>query len=180
MSFAPAAFVLTSNGDPASLFMDLLQHVPAIVNPIQSILMAYILLCVPQVLRVALSACQPSEKGGYDNVNPRVQVDRLSKISPMVGRLQACHMNGFESLQVWSAGVILAVVTGVDAQFTSKVATIYILARVVFTVFYVLGAFTLLSAVRSGAWILSTYCCMLLIGMAAAKKGEVLTVPFLS
>ena len=172
MSFIPACLALADVNVP--MFKKMLDAVPFSFNPIQSILVAYVIaVCVPQVLRAGLTAAHPAEKGGYDNCNPRVQVDRLSKTSPMIARLQACHMNGYESLHLWCAGVILGVVTGLDQDFMSKVASLFILSRFLFLVLYIVGSFSVAGAARSFAWVVSTYCSALLIAMAATKHGEV-------
>ena len=57
MSFLPAAVALS--GAKISIFdKHLWETVPATIPPIQSIIVAYILVCIPQVLRVMCTAVQ--------------------------------------------------------------------------------------------------------------------------
>jgi hypothetical protein len=74
MSFLPAVAALTGFKPP--MFDEILAAVPPLVGPIHSIFYAYILIMVPHVLRVTLTMMQPSEKGGYSNINPRGEAFR--------------------------------------------------------------------------------------------------------
>lgn len=86
-----------------------------------------------------------ADDGGYDNRHPRVQQARLNGFG---ARALAAHQNMIEAFPVFAAGVLLAMVTGATGFWASMLAVVFIVARIIYTIFY-LGDFPIL---RSMTW----------------------------
>ena len=96
-----------------------------------AVLGAVILVYVPYMLvaygRVAI---------GIDLAAPRAMFDKLP---PYAQRATWAHQNSFESLMVFAPAAIIAYVTGVDSPWAFKAAIIYLVARLLYSLFYVLS-----------------------------------------
>lgn len=86
-----------------------------------------------------------AEDGGYDNRHPRAQQARLTGFG---ARALAAHQNMIEAFPVFAAGVLLALSTGVTGVLATALALVFVIARIVYTIFYLVDFPTL----RSLSW----------------------------
>lgn len=86
-----------------------------------------------------------AEDGGYDNRHPRAQQARLTGFG---ARALAAHKNMIEAFPVFAAGVLLALSTGVTGVLATALALVFVIARIVYTIFYLVDFPTL----RSLSW----------------------------
>lgn len=73
------------------------------------------------------------ERGGYDNRQPRDQQARLSGFG---ARALAAHLNSFEAFPLFAAGVLMAHVTQTHGALVDGLAVTFVVARVLYLVFY--------------------------------------------
>ncbi len=96
-----------------------------------SILGAVILVYVPYILvaygRITI---------GLDLAAPRAMFDKLP---PYAQRATWAHQNSFEALMIFAPAVLMAYVTGVDSPWAFKAAIIFLVARLLYSVFYILN-----------------------------------------
>lgn len=72
---------------------------------------------------------------GYDSSAPRAMLDKL----PAYGqRATWAHQNSFEALIIYSAAALMAYVTGVDSSWATIAAIAFLVARLLYSVFYIL------------------------------------------
>ena len=93
---------------------------------------------------------------GYDNRHPRAQ---QSALTGWGARAMAAHANHFEAFPLFAAGVLVAVSTGNEAGLASTLAVIFVLARIGYTLLYILN----LHLLRSLVWGLGFGSSMLLL-----------------
>ncbi|NEO85932.1 MAG: MAPEG family protein [Spirulina sp. SIO3F2] len=74
-------------------------------------------------------------KLGYDLSAPRAMFERLP---PYAQRASWAHQNGFEALSVYTAAVLVAVVTQIEGPWVVASAIAFLVARLLFSVFYIL------------------------------------------
>ena len=96
-----------------------------------AVLGAVILVYVPYIL-VAYGRI----KIGIDLAAPRAMFDKLP---PYAQRATWAHQNSFESLMVFAPAAIMAYVTGVDSPWAFKAAIIFLVARLLYSLFYILS-----------------------------------------
>ena len=72
---------------------------------------------------------------GYDLSAPRAMLDKLP---PYAQRATWAHQNSFEALIIYTAAATMACVTEVDSPWAIKAAIAFCLARLLFSVFYIL------------------------------------------
>jgi uncharacterized MAPEG superfamily protein len=101
--------------------------VPAIF--LSSIVVAAILIYVPYLL-VAFARVQI----GYDLSAPRAMFDKLP---PYAQRATWAHENSFEGFMVFAAAALMAYVTGVNSPQGGNAAIIFIIARLLYSIFYI-------------------------------------------
>jgi uncharacterized MAPEG superfamily protein len=75
-------------------------------------------------------------KVGYDPATPRALFDKLPDYAK---RATWAHQNSFESFSLFTAAALMAYVTKVDAPLAMQAAIAYIVARFLFSVFYILN-----------------------------------------
>mmetsp|Transcript_18408 Transcript_18408/g.21272 ORF Transcript_18408/g.21272 Transcript_18408/m.21272 type:complete len:126 (+) Transcript_18408:234-611(+) len=116
---------------------------------------------------------QPSlePKVGFDNVTPRLQINRLLQESDTFQRLNAAHLNQLESLPIFIAAMILGKYAEIEETRLSKLATLWIILRNLYSVVYVVQNKPL-SWVRSVLFIWSLSISCNLIREAAAKLQQ--------
>ena len=95
-----------------------------------SIIGAVILAYVPYLL-VAIGRAQV----GYDLSAPRAMLDKLPAYAQ---RATWAHQNSFEALIIYTAAAFMAYVTEVDSAWAMKAAIAFLVARLLFSVFYIL------------------------------------------
>lgn len=75
-------------------------------------------------------------KVGYDPATPRAMFDKLPDYAK---RATWAHQNSFESFGLFTAAALMAYVTKVNNPLAGQVAIAYVVARFLFSVFYILN-----------------------------------------
>ena len=101
------------------------------VTLIAAIATAAVLVYVP-FLVVAYGRFQ----AGYDPAKPRALFDKLPAYAQ---RATWAHENSFESFMLFAAGALMAYVTQVSSPLAAGAAVIYVIARLLFSLFYILN-----------------------------------------
>ena len=73
---------------------------------------------------------------GYDSSAPRAMFERLPAYAQ---RATWAHQNSFETFMLFSAAALMAFVTGVDSEAAGWAAIAFPVARLLFSVFYILN-----------------------------------------
>ena len=100
--------------------------------------------------------------GGFhlaDNAHPR---DFMQRTTGMAARANAAQQNSYETLAVFLAAVIVAMLFFVPQSIVNVLAWLYVVIRVLYAAAYILNLATL----RSILWILSMACCVMLFYLA--------------
>lgn len=71
---------------------------------------------------------------GYDLSAPRAMFDKLP---PYAQRATWAHENSFEGFMVFAAAALMAYVTGVNSPLGGNAAIIFIIARLLYSIFYI-------------------------------------------
>jgi uncharacterized MAPEG superfamily protein len=101
--------------------------IPAIF--LYSIVGGAILIYVPYLL-VAFARVQI----GYDLSAPRAMFDKLP---PYAQRATWAHQNSFEGFMVFAAAALMAYVTGVNSPEAVTAAIAFMIARLLYSIFYI-------------------------------------------
>ncbi len=72
---------------------------------------------------------------GYDTSAPRAMFDKLPAYAQ---RATWAHQNSFEVLIIYTSAAIMAYVTGVESPWAEKAAIAFVIARLFYSVFYIL------------------------------------------
>ena len=96
-----------------------------------SIAVAAVLVYLPFLL-VAYGRLQ----AGYDTSAPRAIFDKLPSYAQ---RATWAHQNSFESFGLFAAAALMAYVTQVDSASAAYAAIAYLVARLLFSLFYILN-----------------------------------------
>jgi uncharacterized MAPEG superfamily protein len=75
-------------------------------------------------------------KIGYDVSAPRAMFDKLPDYAK---RATWAHENSFEAFMIYSAAALMAYTTGVESSLAVKVAIAFLIARTLYSVFYILN-----------------------------------------
>lgn len=89
---------------------------------------------------------------GYDQSAPRAMFDKLPAYAQ---RATWAHQNSFEGFMIFSAAALMAYVTGVNSPSSQVAAIAFVVARLLFSIFYILNIPVLRSlmfAVGSLSW----------------------------
>ncbi len=111
-----------------------------------SIIGAVVLTYLPYLL-VAFGRAQI----GYDLAAPRAMFDKLPAYAQ---RATWAHQNSFEAAIVYIAAATMAYITGVESPWVVKAAIAFLIARLLFSVFYIANiplARSLMFAIGSAA-----------------------------
>jgi uncharacterized MAPEG superfamily protein len=73
---------------------------------------------------------------GYDSSAPRTMFDKLP---PYAQRATWAHQNSFETFMVFSIAAMMAYVTGVNSPWAVVAAIAFIVARLLYSIFYILN-----------------------------------------
>ncbi|WP_413167523.1 MAPEG family protein [Capilliphycus salinus ALCB114379] len=98
---------------------------------VDAIFVAFVLVYLPFLL-VAYGRLQ----AGYDMSAPRAMFDKLP---PFAQRATWAHQNSFEAFMLFSAAALCAYVTGQDSQLAAVCAIAFVVARLLYSVFYILN-----------------------------------------
>ncbi|MGX5219617.1 MAPEG family protein [Pseudomonas segetis] len=101
-------------------------------------------------------AMQKQGGGVYDNHHPRTQQSQLTGFG---ARALAAHMNSFEAFPLFAVGVLMAHVTQTQGYLINTLAIIFVVARVLYLVFY----WADMHWQRSLAWLVGLLCSLLLM-----------------
>ncbi|WAL58753.1 MAPEG family protein [Thermocoleostomius sinensis] len=115
--------------------MEFLQQLSVPSTLIYGIAIAGILVYLPFLL-VAAGRLQ----AGYDRAAmaaPRAMFDKLPGYAQ---RATWAHQNSFESFALFTAAALMAYVTGVEAPIAATAVLVYIVARLLYSVFYIANA----------------------------------------
>lgn len=75
-------------------------------------------------------------KVGYDLSSPRAMFDKLP---PYAQRATWAHQNSFEAFPIFAAAALMAYVTGQNSSLAVGVAIAFLMARSLYSVFYILN-----------------------------------------
>jgi uncharacterized MAPEG superfamily protein len=73
---------------------------------------------------------------GYDQSAPRAMFDQLQ---PYAQRATWAHQNSFEALIIYGLAALMAYATGVDSDWAKIAAIAFIIARSLYSIFYILN-----------------------------------------
>lgn len=73
---------------------------------------------------------------GYDPAAPRAAFDRLP---PYAQRATWAHQNSFEAFTIYAPAALMAYVTGVDVALGMWAAIAFLVARLFYSIFYILN-----------------------------------------
>jgi uncharacterized MAPEG superfamily protein len=93
---------------------------------------------------------------GYDNRHPR---DQQAALRGWGARALAAHQNMFEAFPLFAAGVLVTQVTQVQGATVDVLAGVFVVARVLYTVLYLINQ----HALRSLVWIIGFASCLALL-----------------
>lgn len=82
--------------------------------------------------------------GGYDNRTPR---DQQARLEGWGRRAMAAHLNCFEAFPGFAVAVLMAAATGADPVWIGRLAVAFVVARLLYIVFYLADVHALRSAV---------------------------------
>jgi uncharacterized MAPEG superfamily protein len=102
----------------------------------------------------------PRKQGGYDNTHPR---EWESKLTGWQARAHAAQLNGFESLPLFIAGVVLAQMAQADQSRIDLLAIGFVVARLAYVAAYIGNQ----ASLRSLIWSAGLACSIALLAMGA-------------
>ncbi len=73
---------------------------------------------------------------GYDMAAPRAMFDKLP---PYAQRATWAHQNSFEAFMIFAAAALMAYVTGQNSNIAVACAIAFVVARLLYSVFYILN-----------------------------------------
>lgn len=106
-----------------------LSQLPASTVFLYCIVAAFILIYLP-FLVVAYARVQV----GYDIAAPRAMFDKLP---PFAQRATWAHQNSFEAFTIFATAALMAYVTGVNSNLAVGAAIAFVIARTLYSVFYI-------------------------------------------
>jgi uncharacterized MAPEG superfamily protein len=111
------------------------------------------------------------------NADPRAMTKRIiaagGDVGAGLGRCEAAHANGWESLILFSIGIFAARAGAVSNDNRSIACIVYIFARFFYNLVYigVFGTAPRMGTVRSLVWFVSTACCLYMM-ISGAVQGN--------
>ena len=111
----------------------------------------YLSLLIAGILPVACAGIAKLGFKEYDNHNPRVW---LSKQTGFRARANAAQSNSFEAFPFFAAGVLLALLAGVDHGKIDALSIGFVVARLAYVASYVL----VMKTVRFMVWVFGLVC----------------------
>ncbi|HLO46889.1 MAG TPA: MAPEG family protein [Kamptonema sp.] len=104
--------------------------------PVSAILLDSIAAAAALVYAPFLVVAYARLQIGYDLSAPRAMFDRLPAYAQ---RATWAHQNSFETFVVFAAAALMADATGVDSTAAARAAIAFVIARLLFSVFYILN-----------------------------------------
>lgn len=108
------------------------------------------------IAKAPLARAMKEESGNYDNHHPRAQQARLTGYG---ARALAAHQNSFEAFPLFAVAVLMAHVTQSSGWLVDWLAVIFVIARVLYLVFY----WADLHWQRSLVWAVGMVCTLLIM-----------------
>ena len=111
-------------------------------------------LCLLAAVVLTMGSIMPAKMDGkkeFDNANPR---DPRFYTPGLRARALGAHMNGFESFPFFATAVLLAEMRGAPQDMVNTLAVGFILARVLYVIFYISDRPTF----RSVVWMVAFFC----------------------
>lgn len=102
--------------------------------PISTLLLYCIVAAAVLVYLPFLAVAFARLQVGYDMAAPRAMFDKLPAYAQ---RATWAHQNSFESFMLFAAAALMAYVTQVDSTTAKGAAIAYIVARLLYSVFYI-------------------------------------------
>ncbi|KAF9969210.1 hypothetical protein BGZ73_008548 [Actinomortierella ambigua] len=129
----------------------------------------------PAALRVGLTVYSSKK---WNNVAPRSHLENQKDLIPkktyqLIKRAEGAHNNGLEITSIYMAGVLAALYSGMDKKQVAQLASLFVVSRSFYNIFYIFGVNEAIAAARSCSFFVSMYSCLgLLVGAAhtASKK----------
>jgi uncharacterized MAPEG superfamily protein len=103
--------------------------------PMQAIFLYAIAAAIVLIYAPFLVVGYARARVGYDTSAPRAMFDKLP---PYAQRATWAHQNSFETFMVFAAAALMAYVTGVDSTLATYAAIAFVVARLFYSVFYIL------------------------------------------
>lgn len=119
------------------------------------IICLFITMLLPYLSKVPVGYAM-HKAGGYNNQYPREQQAQLKGFG---SRALAAHQNSFESLILFSAASLTALVTHHTSQTIQTLAIVHVVSRCIYHFFYLMD----LSTLRSTIWFIGLGCCFVMM-----------------
>lgn len=124
-----------------------------------------VIVCfLPYVWGFASIPERQKQLGRIDNKDPRAQQAQLTGRG---ARAIAAHKNAFEAIAIFAPAVIVAHLAGADPAWSSRLAQIFVSARLLHGIFYLLD----LDLLRTGIFGVGLACDVGLFVLAAQAMG---------
>jgi uncharacterized MAPEG superfamily protein len=116
---------------PLLLRLMLLSQLPISTIFLYSIAAAAVLIYLP-----FLAVAYARVRVGLDLSAPRAMFDKLP---PYAQRATWAHQNSFEAFMIFATAALMAYVTGVNSPLAANVAIAFVVARLLYSIFYILN-----------------------------------------
>lgn len=103
--------------------------------PVPAVLLCSVAISAALVYAPFLLVGYARLQAGYDMSAPRAMFD---KFPPYAQRATWAHQNAFESFTLFAPAALMAYVTGQESTLVAAVAIAYVMARLLYSVFYIL------------------------------------------
>ena len=102
---------------------------------------------------------------GLDLAAPRAMFDKLP---PYAQRATWAHQNSFEAFMIFTAAALMAYITGLDSSVAIGAAIAFVVARLLYSVFYIANV----PLVRSLMWAIGILSSGILIALSLWQAGS--------
>ncbi len=107
---------------------------------------------------------------GWDIAAPRAMFDKLP---PYAQRATWAHQNSFEAFMIFAAAALMAYVTGLNSTVAVGAALTFVIARLLYSVFYILN----IPVARSLMFAIGTGCSGTLIALSLLQANSTAIAP---
>ncbi len=104
--------------------------------PVSAIFLYCIAAAVVLIYLPFLPVSYARARIGYDMSAPRAMFDKLP---PYAQRATWAHQNSFETFMVFAVAALMAYVTGVDSAIAAIAALTFVVARLLYSIFYIVN-----------------------------------------
>ena len=124
-----------------------------------------IAIFIPYILAGVTVRFRFQQFGAPDVKNPRIQAQALEGAG---SRANAAQQNAWEAVAVFGAAVIVAHLAGADAGSSATAAIVFIIARILHPIFYIMDN----QPLRTGSFVVGLGSCLWLFYLAAQGSGS--------